>query len=359
MSSSPYATDKIVHHPDAVKAFAEHRSHDLNPLFVQLMPQNVCNHSCSFCSYRLPDWKNSTLFDESKAIPWEVCERLIDDFDRMGVKAVEVTGGGEPTAYPHFAELFRLLTLAEIETSLVTNGTLFDKEKIEAFVESDWKWARVSIDAELSETYSRIRKVSAHHMVRAWDSVRTLSDAKNSPDQRVGVGFVVTPDNYMEVHGACRRAQSMGADNIRISVAFVNEGADLLTDEQIQEVERQIGSAKATLQVRGFEVVDLFRERIDNLKDSPVQDYDYCGTKDVLCVIEGECNVYTCCTLAGDPRGLLGNVRDQSFVDLWRETREARRIFDVRSRCQCVCLYEKRNKVFLELRDPPPHVNFV
>ena len=63
----------------------------------------------------------------------------------------------------------------------------------------------------------------------------------------------------------------------------------------------------AALEFDGYSVTvhDLFDERLENCRVG-FQDYDYCGSKDVLCVIEGEQKVYTCCTLTGDPRGLLG-----------------------------------------------------
>lgn len=357
--SDHYSTDKILHHPDAVRAIQRGLGHTLPPIFVQLMPQNVCNHACSFCSYRLPDWKNSKLFDESKAIPWPKMLELLADFVELGVKAVEVTGGGEPLAYPHITKLFDELGSARIETSLVTNGTLLKKDTLKAFSDTDWKWVRVSIDAGDAATYAKVRKVSESHFSRAWSAVRAFAGIRTKPDQRVGVGFVVTDENWQEVYACCERAKESGADNIRVSVGFTDKEAAILTDEQAYSVAKEVERAAADLNDGTFQVVDLFKERIRNLTLSTTQDYDYCGTKDVLCVIEGEGNVYTCCTLAGDPRGLVGNVSEKRFVDLWWESANWRRTFNVRKRCQCVCLYEKRNRGFLKLRTPPPHVNFV
>ena len=49
-----YATDKLGSHPEIV---AKLRKGESTLTSVHLMPQNLCNHSCSFCSYRLPDNK--------------------------------------------------------------------------------------------------------------------------------------------------------------------------------------------------------------------------------------------------------------------------------------------------------------
>ena len=58
-----YATNKLVYHPDLLKAFYNKESHKLNPIQIHLMPCNLCNHNCTFCSYRIDNWKNSEKFD--------------------------------------------------------------------------------------------------------------------------------------------------------------------------------------------------------------------------------------------------------------------------------------------------------
>lgn len=309
------------------------------------------------CAYRMPGYKNSIGFDITKHIPIEKLLEIIDDFETMGVKAVEITGGGEPLVYPKLKQFLARLAQTGLEVGLVTNGTLMSQEIADLLYETNFQWARVSIDAGNEETYIKIRRVPVGHWDRAWNGVHRLMTRRT--DQIIGCGFVVTPENYMEVFKFCELASNYNVDNVRISMAFTNKGADLLSQIQINEVHSQIKRAKNKFENENFSIPNVFKERVNNLQLSPTQDYDYCGTKDVICVIEGEQRVFTCCTLAGDPRGLMGNIKDKRFKVLWEEKADWRDKFDVRKRCQVVCLYEQRNKNMLRLMDKPKHINFI
>jgi hypothetical protein len=91
----------------------------------------------------------------------------------------------------------------------------------------------------------------------------------------------------------------------------------------------------------------------------PYQDYPYCYVKDLLCVVMGDCRVYTCCTLAATEAGLLGDLREKGLPAIWRETEAYRRDFDPRERCRTICLYEGRNLAMQRLAAPCLHGAFI
>ena len=355
--NSPYSTDKVVYHPRIVQSFMAHCSHEMYPVFIHLMPQNFCNQNCQFCSYRMEGWKNSKHFDARSHIPWERMQELLREFDRMGVRAIEITGGGEPLAYPDINRLLDELSTMPIETALVTNGTLLKERTADLLYRTHLQWARVSIDAGNKKNYCAIRRCPESHWDMAWRGVKRLVARRDH--QAIGIGFVVTEHNYTDIFELCSRAKDSGVNNVRISVAFTAKGADLLGTVQKMEAREQLHKCEE-LNCRNFQVVDLFDERLNNLRlSSDKQDYDYCGTKDLLCVIEGQGNVYTCCTLTGMKKGLIGSIMDIPFDDLWKQKAKWREEFDPRKMCRCTCLYEKRNQVMLGLRNPPEHINFI
>mgnify|MGYP003305519621 CR=1 FL=1 len=61
-----------------------------------------------------------------------------------GLKAVILTGGGEPTAYKHFNELVRWIKEQDLSVALITNGTL--TRRIDDDVWPLFSWIRVSIN---------------------------------------------------------------------------------------------------------------------------------------------------------------------------------------------------------------------
>lgn len=344
-----YAVDKLAAHPVTLRKLRETGEGDL--ITVHLMPCNICNQGCSFCSYRLEGNKNSATFNVKKYIEWDAMTALLDDFETMGVQGIEVTGGGEPLAYPYSDQLWTRLADGPFATSLVTNGTLL---KDPALVSERLKWARVSIDAASSSTYATMRRAPAAHFDRAWKAVEALrKHAPKDPEYRLGVGFVLSNENTGEVHEACRLAREHGADNIRLSVTFSVRNRDYYTDHAAVEAAIEASKrAEADFSRDGFTVNNLMATRwAESLE--PVQDYRRCPTKDVLCVVEGECKVFTCCTFTDSLDGCYGTFTEhpRGFKGLWQDFAGWRRNFNAAQSCKVACLYRERNMAMNALID--------
>lgn len=319
---------------------------------VHLMPQNTCNQRCSFCSYRLPDNKNSFKFDEGVHIPWPDMENLLADFVKMRVQGIEVTGGGEPLAYPHTEKLWEYLNGWEFATALVTNGTLI-KDRAPLLTKK-MKWARVSIDSADTKTYAKMRRCPEAHHAKAWKAVELLREhAPDDPDFRLGVGFVLCNENIDQVIPFVERAKESGADNVRLSLCFSDQHLDYFDDK----VALRMAVGDSVTAVERFDSPEF---RVHNLiptrfweTNHPEQDYVRCGTKDMLCVVEGECKVYTCCTFTGSVFGLYGKFTEhaEGFMGLWNDYKIWRREFDASKYCKCACLYRDRNLAMNELID--------
>jgi MoaA/NifB/PqqE/SkfB family radical SAM enzyme len=374
-TGNPYSVTKLAHHPEQLAAFREGRM--LAPVQIHLMASNNCGHGCSWCSYRLTNedgtktWKNSKDFDDKANIPWDLMQRTLREAREMGTKAIELTGGGEPFNYPKIEELIDLIHELGFDFGLVSHGGAITAARaVQVGSVRGWKWARISIDAADRETYMRARNVAESQWVRAWATVKNLAaerDRRNDPEIRVGVGFVVARENFSEVYRFCELAKAAGADNVRLSLRFGPEGNDYFEPTMLDVAEDQARLAAQYLQDDRFTVHDLISERRANQAAS-VQDYEPCYTMRMLCVIGGDAKVYSCCTLAFAPDGELGDLRKESFKDLW--TRHAKANFDwfkVHQRCAVQCLYEKRNLAMIDMvngadvaADPAqPHKNFV
>lgn len=359
MATSPYATDKLAHHPEALDKMR--RKEHQNPIVVHFMPMLACNQRCEFCAYghRTPSdgsdqygWKNMALMSD-EFLPREKALELVNDWVVMGVKAVELSGGGEPLIWHFVDEWLRAMAGTSIETSLVTNGTALTKDRADLFAATRWKWARVSIDAGNRDDYVATRRVPGAHWDLAWRAVDRLLGARiGESDQRVGVGFVVDRKNWRGVYELCGRAKSAGVDNVRIGMAFTPAGLSRISDEAHHKVSLQVEQARAYLEDDTFKVNALFGERCGNLLDRR-QDYQFCGVKEVLCVVGGDQRVYSCCTLAFNEAGLIGSIRDQSLQRLWwsPETVAWFDRHDAREACKVECLYESRNKRILRMLD--------
>lgn len=334
----------------------------------------VMVHNCSY-GHRVegdgPEqqgWKNMAMMSDDH-MPLEKMQSCLTCWQAMGVKAVELTGGGEPLIYPYVDVLFEDVATWGVDFALVTNGTALTPNRARNFGKTNWKWARVSIDAGNPLMYTKTRRVPESHWALAWKAVEALAGLKRDKEQRVGVGYVVDTENYDGVYDACRIAWGHGADNIRVALALTPHNLARFPAGAIEEAGRQAAKAKIDFEGK-LQVNDLVSERAKNMA-SPAQDYHYCAVKEILCVVGGDMNVYTCCSLAFSPKGLIGSIQNQSFSDLWwsQETQAFFAEHDAVKVCNVPCLYEVRNKNALvmlkngvlasEVKDDGIHRNFI
>lgn len=140
--SDVYSPFKIVHHPDKLDSL---RNGEVPvPLQVQLVPTNECFFSCQYCAYRIFGALSSSNFNPHDFLEFERLLFLVKDMADMGVKAIHITGGGEPLLYPKISEVFNYIARCGVELALVTNGVRLGEEVVDSLGSA--LWVRVSVD---------------------------------------------------------------------------------------------------------------------------------------------------------------------------------------------------------------------
>jgi 2-iminoacetate synthase ThiH len=117
INSDVYSPWKAAHHIDRIHALRG--GAQPVPAQLQLIISDLCNHNCSFCAYRMENYTSNQLFGEAdpitgiinnnpnRMISYEKCIEILDDCKEVGVKALQYTGGGEPTVHPKHREIFQ------------------------------------------------------------------------------------------------------------------------------------------------------------------------------------------------------------------------------------------------------------
>lgn len=104
---------------------------------THLSPEGSCNLRCPYCSVSKRERHNRIKLDTIKDYILKLKSR--------GLKAVILTGGGEPTIYPQFNELVRWLKQDQnLSVALITNGTMI--HNVEQEVWDMFSWVRVSLN---------------------------------------------------------------------------------------------------------------------------------------------------------------------------------------------------------------------
>jgi MoaA/NifB/PqqE/SkfB family radical SAM enzyme len=364
LNGSPYSPLKVAHHPHRLNVLRS--GGQPGPLHLEWSISDLCSHNCSFCAFRWDGYTSNELFkviepdgrvnnNPNRMIPYAKAIEILDDCVALGVRAVQFTGGGEPTVHPRHLEIFQAALDRGLDIALVSHGNIFRPGFIPIMLRA--KWVRFSLDAGAPETYAKIREVpeSAFHKTLA--NVRTLANARNEAGAEliIGIGFVVTTENWHEVVDATRHARDAGADNIRISAVFQPDDEKYFANIH----ERAVAMCKEAEAVDGIRVFNNFGDRLDDLTQrSP--DYSFCGQQHFTPFLGADQNLYRCCVTSFSPRGLIGSLKAQSFRQLWesQHKREDFNAFDAKGCERCMFNAKNRTINYL-LSEDPAHVNFV
>lgn len=354
MIKEEYSPFKIVHHPHVIEKLKE--KHSLVPLQVQFVPSNECNQRCSFCAYRIKDSLSNQTFNSHNMLGIEKIIECLDDFKSMGVEAIQYTGGGEPLVHPNIVDIFKHTIQNNLEFSLVTNGMSLDEERCEIL--GNASWIRVSVDSATPRMYGFMRNVKSEVFDKVIQNIQTLLKYKQSSN-KLGVGFVVNRENYLEVFDAAKMFKEIGVDNFRISGAFTPLGYKYFDD--FKDVAVDLSRKAEALSDTNFTVFNLFTDRLKDLFEG-TQDYDFCPVKELQCYVGADYNVYLCCTQSYNEKGLIGSIKDRSFRDLW-ESQEKIDLFakhNPSEMCKHQCIYKNKNE-FINycIKDNPKHINFI
>jgi organic radical activating enzyme len=133
-----------------------------------ISPEGGCNLKCPYCSV--------TYRDTHSRIEFEVIQEYVEKCQSRGLRAVILTGGGEPTAYKKFNELVQWLHGRGLSVALITNGTLSSRVE-----DATWKcfsWVRVSVN-----------------LFDGWETAIKVPHTKMADDCVVGCSMVYTAEH--------------------------------------------------------------------------------------------------------------------------------------------------------------------
>lgn len=331
------------------------------PKQAQVVLSDLCNQNCGFCAYRMDGYSSNELFigtseaaryghnNPKRWMPTDRALALLEELTRAGVLAVQFTGGGEPTVHPEHERIFQRALDLGLKCALVSNGLRWSDSLIPLL--RQFSWVRVSVDAGTPETYAKTRDTAPGNFGKVWGNISRLAAGirAGTPSACVlGIGYVVTPENWKEIETGVELAADSGAAYIRLSAMFNPEGAEPFA-EIYGGIRSMVASAKHTFERPDFAVHDLFGDRLQDLEEGP-PDYSTCFYQEYTTYIGGDLNLYRCCVYAYSKRGLLSSVKAKSFPEAWKEAKEDFKTFDARG-CER-CQFNARNRVMNYLTAP-------
>ncbi len=198
----------------------------------------------------------------------------------------------------------------------------------------------MSVDAGHEETYAKTRNTDPANFQRVLDNTRQLAQAIKREDSTclLGVGWVVTPDNWEEIELGVNVASATGASYVRLSAMFSPDGAKPYRDIY-KQIKDSTERAMYKYQTASFRVHDLFTDRLEDLIEGP-PDYKTCSYQYYTTYIGADMSPYRCCVLAYNNRGKVANLdlKTLTFGEVWNSNarKTDMKMFDARGceRCQ-------------------------
>ncbi len=332
---------KIQYHPKRVSQWLEGKddwetAKELYPLYVEIAPMGSCNHRCRFCAVDYIGYKAIQL-------DAELLVSRMREMGALGIKAIMLAGEGEPLLHKKINRIVQE-TAPHIDIAFTTNGYLLNKlEPID-----QCKWIKISINAGTRETYAKVHRTDA----KDFDIVlKNIGEAvKRKGACTVGMQMVLLPENQHEVNDIKAIGEELGVDYVVIKPYSQHKYS---VTHEYENFKPEVPQAVGKLVVRA-----------DSLKTESIG-YEKCqSTPYWWAYVMASGEVYSCSAYLLDPRFRLGNIKSQSFRDIWQseERRQnwdfVRNTLDIKE-CRLNCRMDKSNVYLDQLVNGIPHANFI
>lgn len=207
LDRSPLLTPK----ENAALAMEEYKAGVLKvrstPRLLTLETTSRCNLRCVMCPHAINAVKRPKHLDE-------VLVQRMTRFIRQA-NSIQLHGIGEPLASPSFWTLLPMLPDARhCESSINTNLTLLDDNRLERLLDSNLKIVNVSLDAARPETY---RKIRGYDFAKVLNNVERLLEGRqkrNQPYPLVYLNMTLMRSNIEEVLEFIELAAQLQVDKV-------------------------------------------------------------------------------------------------------------------------------------------------
>lgn len=182
----------------------------LSKLYIE--PTTQCNLQCRTCI------RNS--WDEPiGSMDMVVYRKLLSDLtDLKTLNSIAFWGYGEPLAHPEIVNMVAEAHETGIETEVITNGHLMDKNMTTGFIQAGLNTLVVSVDGTTQGSYEDVRV--GGDLSRVEENIRELNllRAKMSGKRlNVGLEFVIMKSNINQLPDLAHKAKNLKADFIMLT----------------------------------------------------------------------------------------------------------------------------------------------
>jgi MoaA/NifB/PqqE/SkfB family radical SAM enzyme len=336
--ASRWESGQWVFWADRVEHVLAGRYDEVKPLHVEVSPTYLCNFACPWCSCRSARevWSDENVFEHPQASPGTVmsCEALDRVVDRLSMHGVGIQWvGGEPTMHPGLLPAVARARDAGLTQCLFTNGSVLGPRRIEALLDAELAFIRVSLDAVTEDVHQR------HHGYRAGRpygrivlaNLRELVERRHrrGAATEVGVSLVVDERNIDDVEPTatfirelCEEHGAGAVDFVIVRPTYQFYAAQCQLEDGTAQALRQLverGSAlRTTLEQYGVKVVAPEASFATSPEEAAgTVTGEACLSCGWFAEVTPTGEMLLCSDRYGNPDYAIGSLAEHSLDDVW------------------------------------------
>lgn len=290
-------------HPHVTQTDIELPPLHLESLYVEIT--SSCNLRCKHCYHGEEEFTDEHL-------SLEALNRLVKEAQELGAKSFAISGG-EPLLHEDLFELIEALVRGEFHVTLITNGTLIDREKAEKIAAAyPGIKVQLSIEGGSAEVNDLIRGEGSFK-----EAMKGLDELREAGFSNVDFSFTANRLNLNDVANIVKLGENKGVKKVRMSwltmmgTAETNEDQLALTPDQWYQLDETLYKASekhsGKLEVGGCMLKTL------TISSAPRMD-SLCPLGTGLYVTPNG-DVFPC-QLFHDPRFRVGNIHTEPLEEI-------------------------------------------
>ena len=272
------------------------------PYLLEIEPSNVCNIRCPLCPS-----PGHLITRRKQFMSYEDFVTIVENVHGV-VHNIYITGTGEPLLNKDIWRMVHYAANRGLSTSISTNATLFTDEWVEEVFTSGLDHLIFSFDGVSKESYEHFRVRADLRVVRG--SIERICARR----RELGVSkpflewqFILNRYNEDEVELARPLSKQWGIDRFHVKSLSLNE--HLYDDEKLHEL------AKEYLPRLGHMPNKMRYTWKDNaLQPRPRRRTCALPMQSPVILVDGSVSI---CCMDINGQYTIGNVLEQSFVELW------------------------------------------
>lgn len=345
-----FSPDKILKHLDRVNAWLEGKNPP--PVTVELDMTNVCNHCCPQCS----SWHLQNRNPCSLSL--DLASNIIRQLAEIGVRGLTFTGGGEPLCHPHIEKFVKLAYKLGLDVGFITNGSLLNKETAKVLLEC-CTWLRISLDAASAKTFRKVHGMDGDMFNKVIDNIALLTNMKKRLESKttIGVGYLTCHHTKNEMRNIAILSKKLKVDYLQFRPLRIHNKGKFkyhlagIVDRIYECLNESTDTYNVLYSKHLYEMIKSQNYR---------RNYKKCYGQQFSSVISADAKVYLCCNARGRNKYCLGDLRKDSFENIWNSEERKKIIENIDLKdCVPICRNDGINQILWDIKQPREHVNFL